>query len=153
MPTVLERQTVRVTPTGAALGADIGGVDLAQALSPKTDLFSAGVLLWEQGIIYTLALGLGVAMGVVFAVAALPSVIFTTGSLQQIVDTLDAPPIQTVVPWPAVGAVLGGLLLLWVAFLAENLMDSLVGSDFGTVGYVSWIWRKEPLSRFPFRRF
>jgi taurine dioxygenase len=36
MATVLERQTVRVRPTGAALGADIEGVDLAQELLPKT---------------------------------------------------------------------------------------------------------------------
>jgi taurine dioxygenase len=36
MATVLERQTVSVRPTGAALGADIEGVDLAQTLSAAT---------------------------------------------------------------------------------------------------------------------
>src|SRR5580704_817724 len=36
MASVLEQQEVRVRPTGAALAADIEGVDLADALSPKT---------------------------------------------------------------------------------------------------------------------
>jgi taurine dioxygenase len=36
MGTVIERQAVTVRPTGAALGADIEGVDLSQALSAKT---------------------------------------------------------------------------------------------------------------------
>jgi alpha-ketoglutarate-dependent taurine dioxygenase len=36
MAAVMERQTIEVRPTGAALGADIGGVDLAQELSPET---------------------------------------------------------------------------------------------------------------------
>ena len=36
MATVLERQQVRVRPTGAALAADIEGVDLAGPLSPET---------------------------------------------------------------------------------------------------------------------
>jgi taurine dioxygenase len=36
MAEVLERQNVKVRPTGAALGADIEGVDLGQPLSPTT---------------------------------------------------------------------------------------------------------------------
>ena len=36
MATVIEREQVRVRPTGAALGADIEGVDLAGALAPET---------------------------------------------------------------------------------------------------------------------
>ncbi len=36
MAAVLERQTVMVRPTGAALGADVEGVDLGQDLSPAT---------------------------------------------------------------------------------------------------------------------
>jgi len=36
MATVIEKQAVRVRPTGAALGADIEGVDLAGSLSPET---------------------------------------------------------------------------------------------------------------------
>jgi taurine dioxygenase len=36
MAVVLERQAVRVRPTGAALGADVEGVDLAQDLSAET---------------------------------------------------------------------------------------------------------------------
>jgi taurine dioxygenase len=36
MAGVLERQSMAVRPTGAALGADIDGVDLAQPLSPAT---------------------------------------------------------------------------------------------------------------------
>ena len=36
MATVLERQRIEVRPTGAALGADVEGVDLAQELPPET---------------------------------------------------------------------------------------------------------------------
>src|SRR5580658_4721654 len=36
MASVSEKQEVRLRPTGAALGADIEGVDLAGALSPET---------------------------------------------------------------------------------------------------------------------
>ncbi len=36
MATVLERQKVRARPTGAALGADIEGVDLSRELAPET---------------------------------------------------------------------------------------------------------------------
>src|SRR6266446_4626077 len=36
MATVLERQNVEVRPTGAALGADIEGIDLAQELAAET---------------------------------------------------------------------------------------------------------------------
>jgi alpha-ketoglutarate-dependent taurine dioxygenase len=36
MATVIEKQAVRVRPTGVALGADIEGVDLAGPLSPET---------------------------------------------------------------------------------------------------------------------
>lgn len=36
MVAVLERQTVTVRPTGAALGADVEGVDLAKELTPET---------------------------------------------------------------------------------------------------------------------
>jgi taurine dioxygenase len=36
MAIVMEKQELRVRPTGAALGADIGGVDLAGSLSPET---------------------------------------------------------------------------------------------------------------------
>jgi len=36
MATVIERETVRVRPTGAALAADIEGVNLAGALAPET---------------------------------------------------------------------------------------------------------------------
>src|ERR1700741_4108098 len=36
MAAVLERQRITVRPTGAALGADVEGVDLAQELAPET---------------------------------------------------------------------------------------------------------------------
>src|SRR5215471_5116477 len=36
MASVGERQRIKVTPTGAALAADIDGVDLAGELSPET---------------------------------------------------------------------------------------------------------------------
>jgi hypothetical protein len=78
----------------------------------------AGVLLWEQGIVYTLSLGLGVVIGAVLSAAVLPAIIFTTGTArtnvgsQQFIDAIDVPPIQTVVPWSQVGLVLGGLVAI-----------------------------------------
>jgi ABC-type antimicrobial peptide transport system permease subunit len=118
--------SVLAIAAGTALTLALVGILLGSWLSARTRLTSfallralgsepaqlAGVLLWEQGIIYALALGLGVLMGFVLATAVLPVIIFTNGSLKDIINTLDVPPIQTVVPWPAVGAVLGGLLLL-----------------------------------------
>ena len=118
--------SVLAIAAGTALTLALVGILLGSWLSARTRLTSfallralgsepaqlAGVLLWEQGIIYALALGLGVVMGFVLAAAVLPVIIFTNGSLKDIINTLDVPPIQTVVPWPAVGAVLGGLLLL-----------------------------------------
>src|SRR5262249_50382100 len=73
----------------------------------------ASVLLWEQGIVYGLALGLGIGIGFALAAAVLPVIIFTSGgSFQRIINTLDVPPIQTVIPWPAVGIILGGLVVI-----------------------------------------
>jgi hypothetical protein len=70
------------------------------------------VLLWEQGIVYALALGLGVVLGFALSVAVLPVIVFTNGELLDILRSLDVPPVQTVIPWAALGAVLGGLLLV-----------------------------------------
>src|SRR5262249_39219412 len=111
---------------GTALLLALVGILLGSWLSARSRLTSfallralgseprqlASVLLWEQGIVYGLALGLGVAIGFVLAAAVLPAIIFTSGTFQQIIDALDVPPIQTVIPWPAVGAILGGLVLL-----------------------------------------
>jgi taurine dioxygenase len=49
MAAVLERQTITVRPTGAALGADIEGVDLAGALSAET--VAAIKAAWSQHLV------------------------------------------------------------------------------------------------------
>jgi hypothetical protein len=84
----------------------------------------ASVLLWEQGIIYALSLGLGVLIGAVLSAAVLPTIIFTTGTsrtsngFQQALTSFDVPPIQTVVPWQQVGLVLGALVLICLVAIA-----------------------------------
>jgi hypothetical protein len=112
---------------GTALLLALVGILLGSWLSARSRLTSfallralgseprqlASVLLWEQGIVYGLALGLGTGIGFVLAAAVLPAIIFTnSGRFEQIINTLEVPPIQTVIPWPAVGAVLGALLVL-----------------------------------------
>ncbi len=125
-PLRLDLLSVLAIAAGTALLLALVGILLGSWLSARTRLTSfallralgsepsqlASVLLWEQGIVYTLALGLGVLLGFVLSAAVLPVIVFTNGSVQTIASSIDVPPVQTVIPWPTVGAVLGGLLLL-----------------------------------------
>jgi putative ABC transport system permease protein len=125
-PLRIDLLSVLAIAAGTALTLALIGILLGSWLSARTRLTSfallralgsepgqlAGVLLWEQGIVYALALGLGVVLGFVLSAAVLPVVVFTNGSLQDIASSIDVPPVQTVVPWLAVGATLGGLVVL-----------------------------------------
>ncbi len=87
---------------------------------------TARVLVWEQAIITVTALGLGLSLGLVLAGAILPTLIFTNIFARQ--DTFlgasNVPPIQTVIPFGAVGAVVGGVALIFIILLA--LMTRIV---------------------------
>ncbi len=125
-PLRIDLLSVLAIAAGTALTLALVGILLGSWLSARTRLTSfallralgsepgqlASVLLWEQGIVYALALGLGVLLGFVLATLVLPVIVFTNGTLDDIINTIDVPPVQTVVPWLAVGAVLGGLILL-----------------------------------------
>ena len=88
---------------------------------------SANVFVWEQGIIYTTALFLGIAFGALLIVTTVPTLIFTNppGGASSVVNSTQLyalhriiPP-QIVVP-PAVGIVL--LVLIAIAIAALTLM-------------------------------
>jgi hypothetical protein len=73
------------------------------------------LLLWEQGIVYVSALALGLLLGLVLALAALPALIFTSGIARISVDggpPIDIPAVQATVPWAQLGLVLGGVAIL-----------------------------------------
>ncbi len=78
------------------------------------------LLLWENGCIYGAALVLGIALGAVLASVVLPTLIFTSAVTTdaQSTSTPNVPPIQTVIPAGEVGALLGGLALVFVVALA-----------------------------------
>ncbi len=79
----------------------------------------AGVLLWEQGIIYGTAITLGVALGVILIAVVLPAMVFTgLFEGQGFVTILNVPPVQIV--WPAVtlGLVIGGMIAVCIVAIA-----------------------------------
>lgn len=77
----------------------------------------AGVLTWEQCIVYVTALILGVFFGFLLAVVALPALIFTSvGSNSTLSSSAfyvlqDVPPVQVVIPY-SVGIALGVLVVI-----------------------------------------
>lgn len=90
------------------------------------------ILLWEQGIVYSVALALGIGLSVLFSLLILPVFVFTPlagGSLAQ--STTDAfyvvqsvPAIHVVVPIVPVVALLAGLIL--ICALALGMMVRIV---------------------------
>ena len=84
----------------------------------------AGVLFWEQGIVYTLALALGVGLGAVLTAAVLPLLVFVSNASNRGFVPADIPPVRTVLP---PGMLLGALgALVAVCVLAILLMVSVV---------------------------
>ncbi len=84
----------------------------------------AGVLFWEQGIVYTLALALGVGLGAVLTAAVLPLLVFVSNASSRGFVPVDIPPVRTVLP---PGTLLGALgVLVAVCVLAILLMVSVV---------------------------
>ena len=73
----------------------------------------AALLLWEQGTIYAVALGLGVILGVVLSIVALPALpdLAYSGAFGGPVDSTGAP-IRIIWPWPALALALAGLIVI-----------------------------------------
>jgi len=78
------------------------------------------LLLWEQGIVYVSALGLGLLLGLLLAQAALPALIFTSALARTNNyggPPIDAPPAQTILPVGQMALVLGGIAISCVIAL------------------------------------
>jgi FtsX-like permease family len=78
------------------------------------------LLLWEQGIVYVSALGLGLLLGLLLAQAALPALIFTSALARTNNyggPPIDVPPAQTILPVGQMAFVLGGIALACVIAL------------------------------------
>ena len=99
------------------------------------------VLLWEQIIVYLLALVLGLFFGGLLSVVALPALIFTsinTSAINGITDSSDLyslqslPPIQLIIPdtvWLALGSIVGiclVALLLMVRIVSVPIMSQVL---------------------------
>ncbi|HZU67551.1 MAG TPA: FtsX-like permease family protein [Ktedonobacteraceae bacterium] len=93
----------------------------------------AGVLTWEQSLVYAIAIGLGVAFGVLLSFLVLPAFVFTTvttsGSVNQFSTgefyvVQNVPPIQMIIPGLLVSIALG--ILVAICLLAVGLMVRVV---------------------------
>jgi FtsX-like permease family len=70
------------------------------------------LLLWEQGIVYASALGLGLLLGLLLAQGALPALVFTSGLARTSLNggpLIDVPPVQAILPLGQMALVLGGI--------------------------------------------
>ncbi len=84
-----------------------------------------GILLWEQGIVYGVALALGIGLSVLFSLLILPVFVFTplaggspgVGSTEAFYILQSVPAVHIVVPIVPVAAVLGGLVLICMVAL------------------------------------
>jgi hypothetical protein len=73
------------------------------------------LLLWEQGIVYASALGLGLLLGLLLAQGALPALVFTS-AIARTTDNggppIDVPPVQTILPIGQLALVVGGIAVV-----------------------------------------
>lgn len=85
----------------------------------------ASVLLWEQGFVYMLALLLGCGLGSLLTIFVAPAVaLLDLAGPSSRVNPYDVPPIQTVIPYPQLLLLLGGLVL--ICLVALLLMARIV---------------------------
>jgi ABC-type antimicrobial peptide transport system permease subunit len=111
---------------GTALALALIGAWLACWLNARSRLTSFAVLralgttprqilallLWEQGIVYVCALGLGLLLGLLLAQGALPALVFTSALARTSSrggPPIDVPPVQTILPVGQLALVLGGV--------------------------------------------
>ncbi|HLZ21246.1 MAG TPA: FtsX-like permease family protein [Ktedonobacterales bacterium] len=73
----------------------------------------ASLLFWEQGIVYVVALGLGVALGMVLSIVMLPALpdLALSSAFGGPVDA-SGPPVRVVLPWLALALALAGLIVI-----------------------------------------
>jgi hypothetical protein len=93
----------------------------------------AGVLTWEQSMVYATAIGLGIAFGVLLSFLVLPAFVFTTvatsGSASQFSTgefyaVQNVPPIQMIIPVLLVAIALG--VLIAICLIAVGMMVRIV---------------------------
>jgi hypothetical protein len=117
------------------------GVLIASWLSARTRLTSfallraigteprqlTSVLLFEQGIVYSLSIALGVVIGVVLSILVLPVLVIANGIADPSTfdpSKLNVPPVHAVYPLPLLGLALG--ILIAICLLSIVLMTSVV---------------------------
>ena len=95
-------------------------------------------LVWEQGIIYTAALLLGILIGSLLAALSLPSLILTSVLPSQITGNINTanfyaaqfvPPLQTIIPgtlWLVLAALLA-ICLLALSLMLYKIARSSIG--------------------------
>ena len=72
----------------------------------------ASILLWEQGIVYSIALGLGAGFGILFSTFALPVLILTSVNASQLPDTGASTDLYALQSVPPVRIIIPNMLLL-----------------------------------------
>ncbi|MDE3230688.1 MAG: FtsX-like permease family protein [Chloroflexota bacterium] len=82
-----------------------------------------GMLVWEQAIIYLAGIALGIALGWILSLTALPMLIFvelaTTGNFQR---TPNVPPARVVIPGATLGLGLGALVVICILALILTMV-------------------------------
>ena len=88
----------------------------------------ARMLLWEQGLVYSVGLVLGVVLGLIFALTILPAFIFSpvtsVGSIETFYIAQSLPPVQVAIPVPSLLVLLAGLVVICI--LALLLMQRVI---------------------------
>jgi ABC-type antimicrobial peptide transport system permease subunit len=85
-----------------------------------------GVLLWEQSIVYSVSIVLGVTIGLILSVLVLPVLVIANSIVNLSTfdpNRLDIPPVQAIYPLPLIGLAVGVLLL--VCLVAIILMTGV----------------------------
>ncbi|HEU5440410.1 MAG TPA: ABC transporter permease [Ktedonobacterales bacterium] len=77
-----------------------------------------GVLIWEQGIVYGLALALGVVVGMILSTVVLPVLVFANITAINNPNSVNTPPVQVVLPWTGLGIALAAVVLLCAVSIA-----------------------------------
>lgn len=78
-----------------------------------------GVLIWEQSIIYGLALALGAAVGMILSTVVLPVLVFANlATVNTPGGPSNTPPVRVVLPWTGLGIALAAVVLLCVVSIA-----------------------------------
>jgi ABC-type antimicrobial peptide transport system permease subunit len=124
-----------------ALALALLGVLIASWLSARTRLTSfallralgteprqlTSVLLVEQGIVYSLSIVVGVAIGIVLSILVLPVLVIANGIADPSTfdpSKLNVPPVHAIYPLPLLGLALG--ILIAICVLSILLMTSVV---------------------------